>query len=55
MNEMQSVEILHIAEEENVDTIVIGSTDVNSSKQFPLGGVPHKVIRHAKCPVTVVR
>ncbi len=49
-----AAEKLHIADEENVDTIVIGSTGVNSSKQFPLGGVPHKVIYHAKYPVTVV-
>lgn len=50
-----AAEILHIADEENVDTIVIGSTGVNTPKEFLLGDVPHKVIHHAKCPVTVVR
>jgi nucleotide-binding universal stress UspA family protein len=38
-----------------VDTIVIGSTGVNTVKEFLLGGVSHKAIHHAKCPVTVVR
>jgi nucleotide-binding universal stress UspA family protein len=50
-----AVEILHIADEEYADTIVIGSIGVNSVKGFLLGGIPHKVIHHAKCPVTVVR
>ena len=50
-----AAEILHIADEENVDTIVIGTIGVNSVKGFLLGGVPHKVIHHAKCPVTAVR
>jgi nucleotide-binding universal stress UspA family protein len=50
-----AAEILHIADEENVDTIVIGSTGINTVKEFLLGGVSHKVIHHAKCPVTVVR
>ena len=50
-----AAEILHIADEEKVNTIVIGSIGVNSVKGFLLGGVPHKVIHHAKCPVTVVR
>jgi nucleotide-binding universal stress UspA family protein len=50
-----ATEILHIADEENVDTIVVGSTGVNTVKEFLLGGVPHKVIYHAKCPVTIVR
>jgi nucleotide-binding universal stress UspA family protein len=50
-----AAEILLIADEEKVDTIVIGSTGVNTVKEFLLGGISHKVIHHAKCPVTVVR
>jgi nucleotide-binding universal stress UspA family protein len=50
-----ATEILLIADEENVDNIVIGSTGVNTVKEFLLGGVSHKVIHRAKCPVTVVR
>ena len=34
-----AAEILHIVEEENVDTIVIGSKGVKSIKEFLLGGV----------------
>ncbi|HET7391014.1 MAG TPA: universal stress protein [Nitrososphaeraceae archaeon] len=50
-----AAEILLMTEEEKVDTIVIGSTGVNTVKEFLLGGVSHKVIHHAKCPVTIVR
>jgi len=50
-----AAEILDIADEEKVDTIVIGSTGINTVKEFLLGGVSHKVIHHAKCPVTIVR
>jgi nucleotide-binding universal stress UspA family protein len=50
-----AAQILLIADEENVDTIIIGSKGVNTVKEFLLGGVSHKVIHHARCPVTVVR
>ena len=50
-----AVEILRIADEEAVDTVVIGSKGVKSFKEFLLGGVSHNVIHHARCPVTVVR
>jgi nucleotide-binding universal stress UspA family protein len=50
-----AAEILHIADEEKADTIVIGSVGINTLKEFLLGGVSHKVIHHAKCPVTLVR
>jgi nucleotide-binding universal stress UspA family protein len=50
-----AAEILHIADEENIDTIVVGSKGIKSVKEFLLGGVSDKVIHHAKCPVTIVR
>jgi nucleotide-binding universal stress UspA family protein len=50
-----ATEILHIADEEKADTIVIESTGINAVKEFPVGGVSHKIVHHAKCPVTVVR
>ena len=50
-----AVEILLIADEEKVNTIVIGSTGINTIKEFRVGGVSHKIVHHAKCPVTVVR
>ena len=50
-----AAEILLIADEEKVDAIVIGSTGMNTVKEFLLGGISHKVIHHAKCLVTLVR
>lgn len=50
-----AAEILHIADEENVNGIIIGSKGVKSVKEFLLGGVSDKVIHYAKCPVTVIR
>jgi nucleotide-binding universal stress UspA family protein len=50
-----AAEILHIADEEKADTIVIGSTGINTVQEFRVGGVSHKIVHHAKCPVTVVR
>jgi len=50
-----AAEILLIANEEKVDAIVIGSTGMNTVKEFLLGSVSHKVIHHAKCLVTLVR
>jgi nucleotide-binding universal stress UspA family protein len=50
-----AAEILLIADEEKVDTIVIGSTGIKTLKESLLGGVSHKIVHHAKCPVTVVR
>ena len=47
-------EILKIAEKENVDMIHIGSRGLSTAKEFLLGGVSHKVLHHARCPVTVV-
>jgi nucleotide-binding universal stress UspA family protein len=46
---------LQIADEEKANTIVIGSTEINTVKEFRLGGVSHKIVHHAKCPVIVVR
>ena len=48
-------EILKIADKEKVDMIVLGSRGLSTAKELLLGGVSHKVVHHAKCPVTVVR
>ena len=53
--EGNATKILLIADEEKADTLVIGSKGLNTVKEFLLGGVSHKVIHHAKCPVTLVR
>jgi len=48
-------EILKIADKEKVDLIILGSRGRSTAKEFLLGGVSHKVVHHARCPVTVVR
>jgi nucleotide-binding universal stress UspA family protein len=48
-------EILKIADKEKVDMIILGSRGMSTAKEFLLGGVSHKVVHHAKCPVTVIR
>ena len=48
-------EILHIANKENVDTIVVGNRGFSASKDFLLGSVSYKVMHYAKCPVVIVR
>ncbi|HET7391619.1 MAG TPA: universal stress protein [Nitrososphaeraceae archaeon] len=48
-------EILRIANNENADTIVVGSRGFSASKDFLLGSVSYKVMHYAKCPVVIVR
>ena len=48
-------EILHIANKENVDTIVVGNRGFSASKDFLLGSVSYKVMHYAKWPVVIVR
>jgi nucleotide-binding universal stress UspA family protein len=48
-------EILNMAEKEELDIIVIGSTGKGFLKRKLLGSVSDKVARHAKCSVYIVR
>ncbi len=48
-------EILRIAAEEKVDLVVIATHGRSGLKHVLLGGVAERVIRHAHCPVLVVR
>jgi len=48
-------EILHIAEEENYDLIVIGGKGLSGVRAFFLGSVADKVTHHAKCSVLIVK
>jgi nucleotide-binding universal stress UspA family protein len=48
-------EILRIADDQNVDTIVLASRGIKHSKDFLMGGVSYKVTHYAKCTVVVVR
>jgi nucleotide-binding universal stress UspA family protein len=48
-------EIVRLSEELGVGTIVIGSRGLGAIKRALMGGVSESVIRHAHCPVFVVR
>ena len=48
-------EILRLAEEEKADLLVIATHGRTGLKHFFLGSVVERVIRHAHCPVLVVR
>jgi nucleotide-binding universal stress UspA family protein len=48
-------EILNVAEEEDVDAIVVGSHGKSNVAEMLLGSVSEKVIRKAKRPVLVVK
>jgi nucleotide-binding universal stress UspA family protein len=47
--------ILEIANNKEIDTIVIGSRGLSTAKEFLLGSVSHKITHHAKCSVVIVR
>jgi nucleotide-binding universal stress UspA family protein len=48
-------EILNVANEKNVDLIVMGTHGRSGISHFLIGSVTEKVIRTAPCPVLVVR
>ena len=47
--------ILTYASEEKVDCIVMGSIGMSAIERVLVGSVSEKVMRHAKCPVLLVR
>lgn len=47
--------ILQTANNENIDTIVVGSRGVRETKVFLLGSVSYKVSHYAQRPVIIVR
>jgi nucleotide-binding universal stress UspA family protein len=47
--------ILTFASEEKVDCIVMGSIGMSAIERVLVGSVSERVLRHAKCPVLVVR
>ena len=55
MNEHRDEAIVHLAEEIDADLIVIGSRGFGGLKRALLGNVADSVVRHAHCPVLVVR
>lgn len=48
-------EIIHLANEHDVDLIVIGSHGLTGMNRLMLGSVAEKVVRHAPCPVFVMK
>ena len=48
-------EIIHYIEKSDADLMVIGCRGLNALQEFAIGSVSHKVIKHAKCPVLVVK
>jgi universal stress protein A len=48
-------EIVKAAEEENVDLIILGTQGHTGLARFLIGSTAEKVVRHASCPVLVVR
>ena len=48
-------EILHTADKENIDTIVVGTRGISEAKEFLLGSVSYKVSHYAKRRVIIVR
>ena len=48
-------EIIETAKKEDVDMIVVGTLGRSALEKLLLGSVAEKVIRHAPCPVLVVR
>ncbi|MCG7346316.1 universal stress protein [Sporosarcina sp. ACRSL] len=50
-----SLEIIKYVNAQAVDQLVIGSRGLNTLQEMVLGSVSHKVMKHVKCPVTVVK
>ncbi len=48
-------EILHYAQNENADLIVMGSRGLGDMKSLMLGSVSHKVLQQSKCPCLVTK
>jgi nucleotide-binding universal stress UspA family protein len=48
-------EILRIAEDEKIDTIVMGSIGKTGLEKFLMGSVAEKVVHNSKLPVLIVR
>lgn len=50
-----SQEIIEYIKDHSIDQLVIGSRGLNAFQEMMLGSVSHKVMKHANCPVTVVK
>jgi nucleotide-binding universal stress UspA family protein len=50
-----AAEIIAVAEERDVEVIVVGSHGVHGIERFLLGSIAERLVRHATCDVLVVR
>lgn len=50
-----NLEIIHYVNNHQIDHLVIGSRGLNTFQEMMLGSVSHKVMKHANCPVTIVK
>lgn len=46
--------ICEVAEDEGIDTIVVGNRGVNERRRWKLRSVPNAVVQHAPCSVFIV-
>src|ERR687898_738997 len=46
--------ILRVAEEDGVDTLVVGNAGMSGRKEFLLGNVPNRISHNARCTVIIV-
>lgn len=50
-----ATEIVHLADKENSDLIIVGSHGRSGMSRLILGSVAESVVRHAHCPVLVCK
>lgn len=50
-----SAEIIKHVNQQAIDQIVLGSRGLNTLQEMILGSVSHKVMKHAHCPVTIIK
>lgn len=48
-------EIVRYVNNNGADLLVLGSRGLNALQEFAIGSVSHKVLKHAECPVLVVK
>jgi predicted unusual protein kinase regulating ubiquinone biosynthesis (AarF/ABC1/UbiB family)/nucleotide-binding universal stress UspA family protein len=54
MDEDPARAILQVAEETDVDTLVVGNAGMSGRKEFLLGNVPNRISHNARCTVIIV-
>ncbi|NTW04774.1 MAG: universal stress protein [Peptococcaceae bacterium] len=50
-----AMEICHFAKEEDISLIVMGNRGLGEIKGYLIGSISNRVVRHASCPVMIVR